>query len=145
MKLIKRDQIMQKMQLEIQKTQEDILVFLNDSIKTSSENQFLESVVKDYKNYHKYILEQKQREHNQMEKLLLYLENTLKEADMSKEMANRARFQQNQILGEMERVKIELDKITILYKYSYGEETIKYFRKYINKRFSLFTITISNS
>jgi hypothetical protein len=112
MKLIKRDQIMQKMQLEIQKTQEDILVFLNDSIKTSSENQFLESVVKDYKNYHKYILEQKQREHNQMEKLLLYLENTLKEADMSKEMANRARFQQNQILGEMERVKIELDKIT---------------------------------
>lgn len=111
MDLAKRDLIMQQLQSEIKKTQDEIVVFLNDAKQTTSENRFLESVVDDYKSYHNYILEQKKREHNQMQHLLLYLENALKEASMSKEMANRARFQQNQILGEMEKVKLELNKI----------------------------------
>ena len=111
MDLAKRDLIMQQLQSEIKKTQDEIVVFLNDAKQTNTENQFLESVVNDYKSYHNYILEQKKREHNQMQHLLLYLENALKEASMSKEMANRARFQQNQILGEMDKVKLELNKI----------------------------------
>ena len=111
MDLAKRDKIMQQLQSEIEKTQGEIIIFLNDAKKTNNENQFLESVVDDYKSYHNYILEQKKREHDQMQHLLFYLENALKEASMSKEMANRARFQQNQILGEMDKVKLELNKI----------------------------------
>ncbi len=44
--------------------------------------------------------------------LMNYLDKMLQEAGLSAQMANRARFQQNQILGEMEKVKNELDDLT---------------------------------
>ena len=44
--------------------------------------------------------------------LIGYLDKVLQEAGLSAEMANRARFQQNQILGEMDKIKGELDRIT---------------------------------
>ena len=47
-----------------------------------------------------------------MEMLINYLDKVLEEANLSAEMANRARFQQNKILGEMEKVKGELDRLT---------------------------------
>ena len=44
--------------------------------------------------------------------LMDYLDKVLQEAGLSAEMANKARFQQNQILGEMDNIKGELDRIT---------------------------------
>ena len=44
--------------------------------------------------------------------LIGYLDIVLQEAGLSAEMANRARFQQIQILGEMDKIKGELDRIT---------------------------------
>ena len=66
----------------------------------------------DYKRYHNYILSEKERERKQLEMLMGYLDKVLQEAGLSAEMANRARFQQNQILGEMDKIKGELDRIT---------------------------------
>ena len=62
--------------------------------------------------YHNYILSEKERERKQLEMLMGYLDKVLQEAGLSAEMANRARFQQNQILGEMDKIKGELDRIT---------------------------------
>ena len=76
------------------------------------ENEFLEGVTNDYKRYHNYILAEKERERKQLEMLIGYLDKVLQEAGLSAEMANRARFQQNQILGEMDKIKDELDRIT---------------------------------
>ena len=77
-----------------------------------NENEFLESVTNDYRRYHNYILAEKERERKQLQTLMGYLDKVLQEAGLSAEMANRARFQQNQILGEMDKIKGELDRIT---------------------------------
>ena len=112
MDLAKRDKIIDLLQSEINKTQASVMEYLEDANKVQKENEFLESVTNDYKRYHNYILKEKERERNQMILLINYLDKILQEAGLSAQMANRARFQQNQILGEMEKVKNELDNLT---------------------------------
>ena len=112
MNLATRDKIIELLQSEINKTQDSVMGYLEETKKVQNENEFLESVTNDYKRYHKYILDEKERERRQLQMLMGYLDKILQEAGLSAEMANRARFQQNQILGEMENIKGELDRIT---------------------------------
>ena len=112
MDLAKRDKIIELLRSEISKTQDSVVTYLKEAKNVQNENEFLDSIKNDYKRYHKYILNEKEREHKQMEMLINYLDKVLEEANLSAEMANRARFQQNKILGEMEKVKKELDRLT---------------------------------
>ena len=112
MDLATRDQVIELLQSEIDKTQETVLDYLEEAKNVQNENEFLEGVTNDYKPYHNYILAEKERERKQLEMLIGYLDKVLQEAGLSAEMANRARFQQNQILGEMDKIKGELDRIT---------------------------------
>ena len=112
MALAKRDKMIERIRSEIDKTQDSVMMYLEDTKKVQNENEFLEGVTNDYKRYHKHILDEKEREREQMEMLINYLDKVLKEAGLSAEMANRARFEQNKILGEMEKVKGELDRLT---------------------------------
>ena len=112
MDLAKRDKIIELLRSEINKTQDSVVTYLKEAKNVQNENEFLDSIKNDYKRYHKYILNEKKRERKQMEMLINYLDKVLEEADLSAEMANRARFQQNKILGEMEKVKGELDRLT---------------------------------
>ena len=112
MNLANRDQVIQLLQSEINKTQDTVLHYLQEAKNVQNENEFLQGVTNDYKRYYKYILAEKERERNQLQLLMGYLDKVLQEAGLSAEMANRARFQQNQILGEMDKIKGELDRIT---------------------------------
>lgn len=112
MALAKRDKMIERIRSEIDKTQDSVMMYLEDAKKVQNENEFLEGVTNDYNRYHKHILGEKERERKQMEMLINYLDKVLKEAGLSAEMANRARFEQNKILGEMEKVKGELDRLT---------------------------------
>ena len=112
MDLATRDQVIELLQSEINKTQDTVLDYLEEAKNVQNENEFLEGVTNDYKRYHNYILAEKERECKQLEMLIGYLDKVLQEAGLSAEMANRARFQQNQILGEMDKIKGELDRIT---------------------------------
>ncbi len=112
MDLATRDQVIELLQSEINKTQDTVLHYLEEAKNVQNENEFLEGVTNDYKLYHNYILLEKERERKQLEMLIGYLDKVLQEAGLSAEMANRARFQQNQILGEMDKIKGELDRIT---------------------------------
>jgi len=112
MDLANRDKIIELLQSEINKTQDSVMGYLEETKKVQNENEFLESVTKDYRRYHKYIVDEKERERKQLQMLMEYLDKILQEAGLSAEMANRARFQQNQILGEMDKIKGELDRIT---------------------------------
>ena len=112
MDLANRDKIIELLQSEINKTQDSVMGYLEETKKVQNENEFLESVTNDYKRYHNYILSEKERERKQLEMLMGYLDKVLQEAGLSAEMANKARFQQNQILGEMDNIKGELDRIT---------------------------------
>ena len=112
MDLATRDKIIELLQSEINKTQDSVMGYLEETKKVQNENEFLESVTNDYKRYHKYIVDEKERERKQLQMLMGYLDKILQEAGLSAEMANKARFQQNQILGEMDNIKGELDRIT---------------------------------
>ena len=112
MDLANRDKIIELLQSEINKTQDSVMGYLEETKKVQNENEFLESVTDDYKRYHKYIVDEKERERKQLEMLMGYLDKILQEAGLSAEMANKARFQQNKILGEMDNIKGELDRIT---------------------------------
>ena len=112
MNLANRDQVIQLLQSEINKTQDTVLHYLQEAKNVQNENEFLQGVTNDYKRYYKYILAEKERERNQLQLLMGYLDKVLQEAGLSAEMANRARFKQNQILGEMDKIKGELDRIT---------------------------------
>ena len=96
MDLANRDKIIELLQSEINKTQDSVMGYLEETKKVQNENEFLESVTKDYKRYHKYIVDEKERERKQLEMLMGYLDKILQEAGLSAEMANKARFQQNQ-------------------------------------------------
>ena len=113
MDLAQRDQFIQQMQYEIDNTQDTIMEYLRDAENVQKDNEFLESVTNDYKRYHEYILQQKKEQREHIEMLSSYLDKNLDQANLSLEMAKRARWQQNQILGELEKVKTELDKITL--------------------------------
>ena len=112
MDLATRDKVIELLRSEINKTQDTVIDYLEEAKNVQNENAFLESVTNDYKRYHNYILSEKERERKQLQTLMGYLDKVLQEAGLSAEMANRARFQQNQILGEMDKIKGELDKIT---------------------------------
>jgi len=112
MDLATRDKVIELLQSEINKTQDSVMGYLEETKKVQNENEFLESVKNDYKRYHNYIVDEKERERKQLQMLMEYLDKILQEAGLSAEMANRARFQQNQILGEMDKIKGELDRIT---------------------------------
>ena len=105
MDLATRDKVIELLQSEINKTQDTVLHYLEEAKNVQNENEFLEGVTNDYKRYHNYILSEKERERKQLEMLMVYLDKVLQEAGLSAEMANRARFQQNQILGEMDKIK----------------------------------------
>lgn len=113
MDLAQRDKFIQQMQCEIDNTQDTIMEYLRDAENVQKDNEFLESVTNDYKRYHEYILQQKKEQREHIEMLSSYLDKNLDQANLSLEMAKRARWQQNQILGELEKVKTELDKITL--------------------------------
>ena len=112
MDLATRDKVIELLRSEINKTQDTVIGYLEEAKNVQNENEFLESVTNDYKRYHNYILSEKERERKQLQTLMVYLDKVLQEAGLSAEMANRARFQQNQILGEMDKIKGELDRIT---------------------------------
>jgi len=112
MDLANRDKIIELLQSEINKTQDSVMGYLEETQDVQKENEFLEGVTKDYKRYHKYIVDEKERERKQLEMLMGYLDKVVQEAGLSAEMANKARFQQNKILGEMDNIKGELDRIT---------------------------------
>lgn len=113
MDLATRDKFIATLQSEINKTQDSVTGYLEETKKVQGENEFLQSVTSDYKRYHKFIVDEKERERKQLEDLMGYLDKILEEADLSAEMANKARFQQNNILGEMDNIKGELDRITV--------------------------------
>jgi hypothetical protein len=112
MDLATRDKFIATLQSEINKTQDSVTGYLEETKKVQGENEFLQSVTSDYKRYHKFIVDEKERERKQLEDLMGYLDKILEEAGLSAEMANKARFQQNKILGEMDNIKGELDRIT---------------------------------
>ena len=111
MDVARRDQKLLLIQSEIKNNKRQIFEYLVEAENTRKDNCFLDSIRDDYRRYRDYIVEEKRRERAQMELLISYLERILEESQLSLEEANRAKYEQNRILGQLDAVKQELDEL----------------------------------
>ena len=111
MELSTRDKMIMQLQDAIKENQDGVLSKISELNIIEKDNRFLRSVYTDYKKYHDYIIQEKKREQQQMKMLAQYLEKILLEANLTDSMAQRAILEQNRILGQLNEIKSELDKL----------------------------------
>ena len=81
------------------------------TIKKKKTNHFLEEVKNDYQKYYEYIIHEKQQEYEYMKVLQGYLEDLIKTNKINNIELKNAKYEQKQILDEMDKIKMELDQI----------------------------------
>ena len=111
MELSKRDEMIIQLQEAIKDNQNDVLIKIKEIDRVQKDNRFLGSIYEDYRRYRDYIIQEKEREKRQMERLVHYLERILLESNLTDAMNRRAIMEQNRILGQLDTVKKELDKL----------------------------------
>ena len=79
--------------------------------KTQKHNEFLEQVQKDYTKYHNFIANQKQEEMNAMTMLKSYLDDLIINGNLTNTDIEHAKIQQRKLVGEVELIKNDLDKL----------------------------------
>lgn len=77
----------------------------------NKQNKYLEGVRDDYRKYHKYIIEQKQSQINQMNTLSKYIDQIIKNNKLTDKDLLEARDEQNTILREIQGVKLDLNTL----------------------------------
>ena len=78
---------------------------------TVDKNQFLEGVKNDYQRYHNYIIKQNQDQIRAMNILNQYLDDVIVSGKLTEKDIHNTRHEQSQILGEMDKIKGDLDNI----------------------------------
>ena len=111
MELAKRDEMIMQLQTAIKDNQNNVLIKMKELDSVQNDNRFLGSIYEDYRRYRDYITQEKEREKRQMERLVHYLEKIILETNLTDAMTRRAIMEQNRILGQLDTVKSELDKL----------------------------------
>lgn len=74
-------------------------------------NTYLTGVKKDYSKYYDYILNEKQQQFNALNLLKEYMNDLIKTENLVDEQLRTAKHDQTDIIGEIDRVKAELDEL----------------------------------
>ena len=111
MELSKRDEMIIRLQEAVKNNQNDVFIKIKELDSVQKDNRFLGSIYEDYRRYQNYIVDKKEQEKQQMERLVNYLERIILEANLTDSMTRRAIMEQNRILGQLDTVKKELDKL----------------------------------
>jgi isocitrate dehydrogenase len=111
MEIAKRDKMIIQLQAAIKDNHDGVLIKIKELGNIQKDNRFLGSVYEDYRRYRDYIIQEKEREKRQMERLVHYLEKIVLETNLTDNMTRRAIMEQNRILGQLDTVKKELDKL----------------------------------
>jgi hypothetical protein len=75
------------------------------------QNRFLEGVRNDYQKYHNYIIKQNQEQMRAMNILNQYLGDIMVSGKLTEKDIHNTRREQSEILGEMDKLKSDLDEI----------------------------------
>ena len=109
--LAQRDKLLQKIDEEIKARRELILNKTKKIDKKKKVNHFLEEVKEDYENYYNYILEEKKQQYHSMLILKNYLDDLLKTEIKANFQLKNIKHDQNYILNELDKIKVELDNL----------------------------------
>ncbi len=74
-------------------------------------NEYLENVRDDYNKYYNYILQEKQQQYNSMLLLRDYLTDIMETDKLVDEQLRTAKHDQKDIVGEIDKLKQELDEL----------------------------------
>lgn len=109
--LAQRDLMLQNIENQINVRRKLILEKGKKIDKKKKVNHFLEDVKEDYEKYYQYIIQEKQQQYNSMMLIKNYLDDLLKAEKLANNELNHVKHDQNQILNEMDKIKIELNKL----------------------------------
>jgi|LauGreSuBDMM15SN_2_FD.fasta_scaffold02298_6 hypothetical protein len=112
MDLSKRDLYLNQIENEINARRDFILKKGQALDKNRKANEFLEGVKNDYRKYYDYIIREKQQQYESMKILQQYLDDLTKTEKLADHEMNNLKYDQAELLLEMDKIKTELDKIT---------------------------------
>jgi len=109
--LADRDSYLTQIENQIQ-SKRNLLIDKRKTLEqTVDKNKFLEGVKNDYQRYHNYIIKQNQDQIRAMNILNQYLDDVIVSGKLTEKDIHNTRHEQSQILGEMDKIKGELDNI----------------------------------
>lgn len=106
-----RDKTIIALQAEISDRQQMLIDKYSELMETAQENEFLEGIVEDYGAYYAYIVKQKQDQINSLETIFRYLEGVMETMSLTERSLKEAKYEQNEILAELNKIKGELDEV----------------------------------
>jgi hypothetical protein len=109
--LADRDNYLTQIENQIQAKRNLLLEKRKTLESTVGQNQFLEGVKNDYQRYHNYIIKQNQDQMRAMNILNQYLGDIMVSGKLTEKDINNTRHEQNSIIKEMDKIKVDLDEI----------------------------------
>lgn len=82
-----------------------------DLDKKQNLNSYLDTVKEDYANYYQYIIKEKQQQYDSLMLLKEYMNDLIKTEHLVDEQLRTAKYDQKDIVGEIDKVKAELEEL----------------------------------
>ena len=111
MEIAKNDELIENMKILIIKREQEFINNYLELKNQKNENNFLSCLTDDYKKYYDYIVKIKQDQYNTLKKISEYLDTIACRKEKTKTTLNELKYDQNNILNEMESIKNDLDKL----------------------------------
>jgi hypothetical protein len=109
--LAERDLHLLQIEAEIKNKKKLLVKKKKDLDKKIKLNEYLSGVKSDYSKYYDYILNEKQQQYNALNLLKEYISDLIKTEHMVDEQLRTAKYDQKEIVQEIDRVKDELDEL----------------------------------
>jgi hypothetical protein len=111
MTVAQRDIYLMKINDEIKNRRQLLLDKKKELEQKEKLNEFLSTVRQEYRNYYNHIIHEKQQQYEALKLLKTYLDDlATTETSMNNKMRN-AKYDQKEILQEMDAIRVELDGI----------------------------------
>jgi hypothetical protein len=111
LRLSERDLHLQQIEREIKNKKRMLIKKKKDLEKKHKINEFLLTVKDDYSKYYNYILKEKQEQYNALVLLKEYMQDLIQTENLVDEQKRTAKHDQRDIIGEIDKVKAELDEL----------------------------------
>ena len=109
--LAQRDLYLKQIELEIQNKRQLIINKKKDIDKKVKVNDYLEGVKADYEQYYNHAIKEKEQQHTAMMLLKQYNEDMMKSAKLLDSELRIAKYEQKDILSEIDKIKKEMDEM----------------------------------
>lgn len=76
-------------------------------------NEFLNEIAQDYKKYHSTLLEQKQKQQEQLVNILNYLDSLLDTQAVTKHTLSHTKNEQKRLVKEIKQIQKDMDNINL--------------------------------